>query len=348
MPVVPTALERVVLLGLNRGPGATLDLVGAAGARAVATAIDLGVFEALRDGPLSLPELARATGTDEAGLSVLVGFLDRLGYVTRHRDLVENTPMTTRWLVAGETDVGPWLTFWNDLVFAFWDAHLETAVREGAPPQTIYEWFDEDPERWRAAQSGFLGAARVVVPEFVRRTDLGSAHHLLDVGGGHGLFAAAFCRAHPGLRATVFDRVPALDLAREVAAAVGVSDRVQSREGDYFRDDLGSGYDVALVCNVLHAHTADENRRLLARVADAIALDGEVVVLDQFGGSAPTSLGQTALAFEDLNYLVTLGGHTHDAADVSEWLTDAGFGPPARTDLRTVPGVSVLRARRAA
>jgi len=62
MPFVPSPLERLLLSRLNLGPGPLLDVIGAGAFRPVGVAVDLGVFEALRDGPRTAAEVATASG----------------------------------------------------------------------------------------------------------------------------------------------------------------------------------------------------------------------------------------------------------------------------------------------
>lgn len=133
MPLTPNALERLVLLRLNRGPGPVLDLVGGAGERAVGLALDLGVFDALADGPATAAELAPCLDCAPDGLAPLLGFLAALGYLSRDDDRYANTAMTEAWLLDSPDSVAPWLAFWDDVVFPFWDEQLETASEPVAP-----------------------------------------------------------------------------------------------------------------------------------------------------------------------------------------------------------------------
>ena len=349
MPVDPTFLERLLLYRLDRAPAPALDLFGAAAFEAVGFALDVGVFEALSARPLTPAELAARLGLDANGVRALLGLLEATGYVAAESDggAYRNTSSTERWLTpAAGTDLGPWLTFWRDLAFPFWREQLETAVREGEPSQTIYEWFGDDPGRWKTAQRGFRAAASLVVDEVAAATDVpAGATHLLDVGGGHGLFAVELCRRHSGLDAVVFDHPAALDAAREERAAAGLEDRVSVRGGDYLTDELGEGYDAVLLFNVVHAHDGAENVRLLRRVADALAPGGRVAVLDQLSGSARTPVGRAGIGFVGLTYLVTLGARTHPFEDVAEWLQAAGFEDVRRTSIRRGgPGNTLVQA----
>lgn len=345
MPVDPNALERLLWLRLNRAPGPFLDLFSAGGFRAASVALELDVFRALSREPRTPADLARDLELDEQGVSVLLRFLDSLGYVSQSGATYEVTSMTRAWLAPGDrTDVGPWLRFWDELVFPYWDAHLEAVVREGEPHQSIYEWFDDEPTRWETAQRGFLAVARLTAPEVVDRVSLPDATtSLLDVGGGHGYFSAAFCREHPDLSATVFDTPEVESVVRETATTAGVGDRLAFTAGDYFSEALPD-CDVALLFNVIHAHTPAANIALFERVQSALGPGGRIVVMDQFEDSSWFSTVETALGFVALTYLVTLGGQTYPGDEVARWLREAGFAQVRRTDLRRAPGVSLLEA----
>lgn len=350
MPVNPNFLERLLLLRLNKGPAPILDLFGAASFEAVTLALDMGVFEALVDEELSITELADRLDADENGLRMLLNFLDAQGYVAEDGGRYRNTRMTAKWLTtASETNMGPWLTFWDELVFPFWDEHLETAVREGGPPRTIYEWFDEEPARWEIAQRGFRAAASITVGEVTDEVDLpDGSTRLLDVGGGHGLYAIELCREYPDLSATIFDNPEALAAAREEISEAGVTDRVDVLGGNYWTDDLGTGYDVALVFNIIHARDGEENRRLFERVGEALEPGGRIAILDQLAGSARMPVGKAGLGFVGLTYLSTLGAEIHPYEEVAEWLRTAGFVNVHRSAIRRAgPGNTLIQAMKA-
>jgi SAM-dependent methyltransferase len=350
MPTNPNVLERLLLFRLNRGPAPMLDLFGAASFEALTLALDMGLIDALDREGLTLDEIAARFDADENGIRILLDFLAAQGYVVEREGRYRNTAMTTKWLTTGsETNLAPWLSFWNELVLPFWERHLERAVLDGKPPMTIYEWFDEEPTRWETAQDGFRAAAAVVVDDITERVDVpDNASTLLDVGGGHGLYAIELCRAYPGLTATVFDNPDALEAARREITAAEVEDRVATSAGDYWTDDLGSGYDIALVFNVIHAHDDAENRRLLGRVREALRPGGRIAILDQLEGSARMPVGKSFLGFGALTYLSTLGAKTHPYEDVDEWLRSTGFENVTRSPIRLGgPGSTLVQATRA-
>ncbi|WP_254547311.1 acetylserotonin O-methyltransferase [Halomarina pelagica] len=345
MPVNPNFIERLLLLKLNRGPAPMLDLFGAASFESVTLALELDIFETLSraDAPLGAGTLADRVDAHPDGIAVLCNFLVAEGYLATEGEQYTLTRMTETWLLAdSETDMGPWLTFWKKLVFPFWAREFETAIRNGEPSQSIYEWFDEEPSRWEIAQAGFRATASLLLDDVIDTVTVPEGtERLLDVGGGHGLYAMELCRRHPGLSATLFDFPGAIEAIRENIPAE-LAEQVDTRVGDYRTDDLGQGYGVALLFNVVHAHDPAGNIALFERVADVLTPGGRIVVLDQWEGSGRTPVSQTALRFVALTYLTTLGADIYTHEEVEDWLREAGFSNVQRRSVGPLSGLAVV------
>lgn len=166
---------------------------------------------------------------------------------------------------------------------------------------------------------------------------------LVDVGGGHGLYAMELCRRHPELSATVFDLPGAVETLEDDVPEP-LADRVDTRAGDYLHDDLGDGDDLALVFNVVHAHAPEENVALFERVAETLAPGGRIVVLDQWEGSGRTPVGRASLRFVALTYLTTLGAAVYAHEEVAGWLSEAGFSDVRRRSVGPLSGLAVVEA----
>lgn len=347
MPLIPNALERLVLIGLNRQPALLLDYFSTLGFRAVIAGVRLGVFDALDQGPATAAELANRLGTDARGTGALLEALTSLGYLRRRAGRYANAPTAARWLTQERApDFVEATRFLELAAFDLW-GDLEQAVRSGRPVRPVYEWLEADTERSAAFQAWTRWIASVAAPEIVRRVSLrAGASRLIDIGGGHGRYAAAFCRAQAGLSAIVFDLPTALRSAEDLLGEPDLDARIRLQAGDFLVDDLGSGFDVALLINIVHGLSEDDNRRLIGRVADALSPAGVIVIAEQFAGRAPGPAVNAIQRLLDLTYHLALGGRTYRFADASGWLTDAGFGPPRRVNLRSAPGTSLAVAVR--
>ena len=117
-----------------------------------------------------------------------------------------------------------------------------------------------DGSRWR------WPAERRTWPPLALRVPLDDAHHLLDVGGGTGLYSIAWLQQHPHLRATVWDRPHVLSVAQEMAHEYGVADRLECVAGDMFADAVPEGAEVCLLSNILHDWDTADCRRLIGAV----------------------------------------------------------------------------------
>jgi cyclopropane fatty-acyl-phospholipid synthase-like methyltransferase len=165
---------------------------------------------------------------------------------------------------------------------------------------------------------------------------------MLDLGGGHGWYAARLCRRHPGLSAVVIDLPGSAAVGREIMAAAGLSERVQHRDGDVRTADLGTGYDLVSCFNLVHHLAEDDVVALFSRVREALAPGGVFVVLDAF---VPT--GRRAAATDVLAMFVYLssGARLYSAARLNTWFEHAGFRTPVQVRaVRRIPGLGLYQS----
>ena len=212
------------------------------------------------------------------GAETLLTTLLTLGYVeagaggrfansaVSERLLVSSSPESIATFVGAQADL-----HWEVL------HELPRAVRDGWA-YAMHEERQDDSERWQAYIRGLFEISR---PEhdanaaFVPLTD---ARRLVDVAGGHGGFAMAMCRRHPGLEATVLDLPPSAAVGRQIVEEQGYAERVSFRAGDVFELGLGEELDVVSVFNLVH-HLPEERDRELCRMARAALRPGGVLVI---------------------------------------------------------------------
>jgi len=334
MPVDPPPDEAAAF---RRGdaPAPMLDLIGLMACHAVNAARTLGVFDALAAGPRTTGELAAVTGADPAGLEQLLGVLRTTGYVRRDDGRHANTPATTAWLCSDSpTDYGRILGLWQTIIEERWTG-LAGAVRSGIPGGGFYDWLAGRPELSSTFHQMQLGLAEWLAEEvvsLVRVPEGGKS--LLDLGGGHGLYAGEFCRAVPGLTGTVVD----------AAVTERTDGPLTWREGDLLTADLPGDQDVTLLCNVLHGFGAADAAALVARAAGTLRPGGLLVVME----SPPEPPGGAAdLAFAagfSLNLWHTQGGALYPAETITGWLEAAGCSPGPWRGLTRSPSHALVTA----
>ena len=222
-------------------------------------------------------------------------------------------------------------------VFDWWD-HLGESIRRGGsamPPMDAAAISD--------LQAGMIALAHMAGDEIAARVKLPkTAKRLVDLGGGHGLYSIKFCRRHPGLSATIVDSPEAFATTRRMLADEQMADRVSLLEGNFLTDEIGAGYDVALMFNVLHYHLPDRNRELLARVARALNPGGVLVVMDQMPGRVFGPTVKALFRLQALHLFNAVSGQTYTAREIAGWLESVGLTRPRRIELRSAMGHTVV------
>ena len=345
MPIVPNFLERLLFFNLNQGPGPLLDLFGAVSFRIVLAALKLNIFETLHAASLTAAEVAQIIKADPLGVAVLLETLEPLGYVIRQREHYSNSAMSEKWLVRNSPhSIAAGFDYWGALLTQFWD-NLEESILSGRPPVNLYEWIEDQPQVSADFQAWMVAVARLTADEIVSKVRLpATACRLLDVGGGHGMYSIALCRRYPALTATIFDSAQALEAARQNISQEQMEERISVQAGNFLTDDLGQGYDVSLIFNIVHGFSPEQNIDLLRKVAGALNVGGMIIIAEQIAGKATGSAARAVAQILGMSYFHLLGGRTYTFEEIAGWLTIVGFGQPLRKNLLRAPGNSLIIA----
>jgi SAM-dependent methyltransferase len=293
---------------------------------AVTTAAKLGIFTALAEGPKTLDELADAIGASTQGTSAVVDVAVTLGWLEFGDGRYRTGALAGRWLDQdSDFDFTPALLWAHELTNVLYD--LPQAVRDGKPATSLWERWADDPDSGRDFSAYMKIKSRLTVAQIVDAVTLPEgAARLLDLGGSHGLHAMAFCERHPGLSATILDLPEALAATGEAIEAQGLADRITLRSGDFLKEEIagpeaGDGYDTILLFEIVHNHTDEENRDLIARAARALRPGGRIVILEDVRGE---ELEPHNTAFS-LAMFACSGDRTYSLPEISGWLNDAGL-----------------------
>ncbi len=348
MPIQPSFLERLLFFNFNAGPAPVLDIWSGIALRVTLAAVRLGVFESLAEGPLTPERLAEKIGTDPRGMRVLLPALAAIGYVCEQTGEFANSPMTAKWMLQRTGNFSAGFEFWAISLFKLMD-NLEDSLRTGQPPLNLYEWIETQPEASRSFQEWMVAIAGFAGDEILKHVPVPSgARRLLDVGGGHGRYAVAFCQRYPELSATVFDSPQALKAAEATLAATGTAAHVTLQSGNFLADDLGAGYDVALLFNIVHGFSDEQNRALVTRVGQALNQGGLLVIVEQLAGRSPLPTANATKELLSVSYFHLLGGNIWDYAAVKTWLLAAQCVKVRRIDSPLLPGTSIILGTRRA
>lgn len=290
---------------------------------ALHAAVRTGLIARLAKGPATLQELIGELKLSRRGLDALLIALSALGLLCKKDDRYSLAPDASPFLTPGSTrDMSNAVLHMADMVSAW--AELADCVRTGEPVERVrIPGTVQTPERehfYRAMRD----LARQQVVGLASRLGLEPGQHLLDMGGGPGVYALTFAREVPGLQVTIFDLPGAKPYFLEEAAGRSEAERVEFREGDYHQDDVGGPYEVVWLSHVLHGEGPEECRRLVEKAARVLA-PGGVLWIQEFVVE-PEGEGHPFAALFSLNMLVnTKAGKSYSKRELAEFMVRAGL-----------------------
>lgn len=231
------------------------------------TAFELRIFTKLK-----IPETSKKLSM-EMGLhpEIITRFLDVLTamkLLCKKGEYYQTAPEMAPFLVEGEPYFSRYLEsaskereIWMNIKKALVEGSLSKKEKEKFSYNLdSLEWTAKDCARGRLQKTLKIVCA---LPEFK------SARSLIDLGGGHGLFAIGFAQENPSLEVIVYDQPEIIDLACEYIEKYSMQDRVRVLSGDYHQEDFGNGYDIVFEALSLEGGER-EAKNLYRKVADAL------------------------------------------------------------------------------
>jgi hypothetical protein len=308
-------------------------------AKVLLSAVELGVFSELANGPLDATDLANRVQVHGRAARDFFDALVAMGLLTRDdTGQYRNTEESDRYLdQAKPTYLGASFDQYNRREYALWGS-LTRSLQTGSPAaetqgQDHFGSLYDDAARFRTFVTAMTSGSLLAAQGFAHQFPWEDYETLCDVGTAQGCLPVQVALAHPHVRAVGFD-LPALRSAFEdYAVEYNVRDRVSFAAGDFFKDRLPSA-DVIVLGRVLHNWDLETKKMLLEKAYQATPTRGAVVVYDMLiDDDRRTS---RAGLLSSLNMLLwTKGGFGYTASDCTGWLHSVGF---AKTSVRELPG----------
>jgi len=298
------------------------------------TAVELGVFSRLAGRRLTGSELGAElkfhprANADFFDALVAMKFLDRESNGPQAKYF--NTPEGALFLdEASPRYIGGILTMLNARLFRFWN-DLPEALRTGRPQNEIkhgkkgmFEELYGDLPRLEQFMGAMTGLSRINFEAFADKFDFSKFRTLCDVGGATGLLSIEVAKKHPHLKCISFD-LPAVEpVAKRHIAAAGLSARIGTASGDFFKDQLPRA-DLITMGMILHDWNLEKKMHLIRSAYDALPPGGALVAIEALIDDDRRENIQGLLM--SLNMLIEFGdAFDYTGADFRKWCGEVGF-----------------------
>ncbi|MCC6444004.1 MAG: hypothetical protein IT210_11190 [Armatimonadetes bacterium] len=284
--------------------------------RILLTGAELDLFTLVDGKSLSAKEINERIDGNLRGLTILLDALAAMGLLVKSEGKYTCEPSAAPFLNArSPASVLPMLLHAANL----WHRWSNLTALAGGERPAVGQ------DSWI---SSFIGAMHAIAapqaPHIVSLVDPGPARKLIDIGGASGTYTIAFLQASPEMTATLFDRPPVVEMARQRLAEAGLLDRVTLVPSDFYMDPLPGGHDLAFLSAIIHQNSPEQNVDLFRKTFSALEPGGRIVVRDHV--LSPDRTQPKSGAIFAVNMLTgTSGGNSYTYEEISSALTEAGF-----------------------
>lgn len=305
-------------------------LAGFAYAQVLRASVEGGLFEVLKDGPVSAAEVAARMDLSEAAALTLLRAARALKL---SEEAAPGCWMLGEQGAVFEANAGVQaMVRHHRLLYADLADPIALLRRDRREPTDLSRFWTYAGALHGATEHGeqtaeysqlMATSQHFVADEVLASVNFRDVERLLDVGGGHGAFLGAIGAAWSHLKLGLFDLPEVVATGGPALAASVGSARVAAHSGNFFNDSIPQGYDMVSLIRILHDHDDAPAQALLANIRASLAPGARLLIAEpmaRISGAEP--MGE---AFFGL-YLWAMGsGRPRSPAEIIAMLRTAGF-----------------------
>lgn len=273
---------------------------------ALGTAMELSVFWLLAKRPLSATNVARSLNIPLNRCHHWLEILCKLGLLENTfegyapsiiaQEAILNALSQDTWAFQAREDRASSF-FVRDLALNIGKPMSAWQTLNLTPPD-YFQQIQEDPSYAARFTRKLYEIHRPLAEQLANMLNVRGVKSLLDLGGGSGVVSFALLRKQHDLTSVVVDVENVCEAGREIASENHLEGRITYLAADFLQDDLPTGFDVVMLCDV-----GSFSGILFRRIYDDVLNPkGQLVIVDKFAPSR-TSVPPSRLPAAFLNSL---------------------------------------------
>jgi O-methyltransferase/methyltransferase family protein len=303
-------------------------IMNAWSAQAITVAVELGIADALADGPLAADELASRVNADADALDRLLRALVGRGVFRQRRDgryelnalakcLRPDAPLSVAGMarmVGSHEHREHW-------------SYLSEAIRTGKPVIKIvhgiegFDYLSSEPEVAKVFNRAMAETTEMSVGALLAAYPFDRYPTVVDVGGGIGQLLAAIVAVTPNTHGILYDLPHAVAEAPTLLSRHGVADMVRVEQGSFF-DCVPTGGDIYVLKMIIHDWPDEQAIEILRNVRAAATIGTPILLIEMV---IPDHRRDFAGHWTNLEMLLMQAGRERTAEQYRDLLQRAGF-----------------------
>ena len=303
--------------------------------KAILEAFSLNVFEAFKDGSKNLEQAAKYTQLDQRALKSLLNVLISTGYFNYTNGIYSLTKHSRKWCLKESENSLYNQQLFNNVCWNWMD-HFPEFLKTGKGLQ-YHETFNE--KEWELYQKGMESVASGTVMQVVKMAPkLMNPDKMLDIGGSHGLYSAAFCKKYPTMKAFILDLPPAVEKAEPLLRKKYSGNNIFYKKGNALTDDFGNEeYDLILISSLMHHFTSEQNNIVTKKIEKALKKGGYLII-QEFIRPEPSSKMEMVGTILDLFFNLSSTSGNWSMEELIQFQKQAGLKFKKMNKFLTLPG----------
>lgn len=280
-------------------------------ARVLLTANNYRVFDHLTT-PQSVKTISKRLNIDLRAAEILLDALTGLGLLKKRKDKHSNSPISSKFLVCGQPYYQGDILRHVDTLWQNWSG-LNEVMRTGKPYHKVHDQ--------EAFILGMHNLASLKARGIIKEIGLKGVKTALDLGGGPGTYSMEMAKR--GVNVILFDSPETIEIAKRIVEKEGIGG-INFISGDFMIDDIGKGYNLIFISQILHAYSEKDNLQVLRKCKKALNNGGRIVIQEFYVSKDKTYPLQGALF--SVNMLVnTESGRCYSPDEIRGWLNKVGL-----------------------
>jgi cyclopropane fatty-acyl-phospholipid synthase-like methyltransferase len=255
---------------------------------ALGSAMELGLFWLLAKEPLSASDVARSLNIPLNRCHHWLQILCKLGLLENKPEGCAPSSLAREAILDAQTqetwafhacEARDSALFVQDLALNI-GKPMSTWRRRTSTPPDYFQRIQEDPNYAAGLTRKLYEIHTPLAEQLADMLDLQGVKSLLDLGGGSGVVSFALLRKQHDLTSVVMDVENVCQVGQGIASENELEERITYLAADFLQDDLPTGFDMVMLCDV-----GSFSESLFRRIYYALNPKGQLVIVDKFAPS---------------------------------------------------------------
>jgi predicted TPR repeat methyltransferase len=191
---------------------------------------------------------------------------------------------------------------------------------QGVECRNYVQKMKDDPDRAVRFTRMLLDLHRLLADNLGEVLNTKGVKRLMDLGGGSGIMSNAIVSRNPEVQSTIVDIENVCHAGEKIVSNFPTADRINYFTADFMTDELPTGFDMILECDVCIYEEA-----LFKKLQGCLNPGGRLVIVDQFALEAGTVPHGRPLSWGFISSMEDPAYTFPTEADVKNLLTKTGF-----------------------